>query len=432
VLALLFVLGAAMRNAPARFLNLLWWLGLAKLFLPLPLLGSLGGHALRPIIRTLLPAFREDSLAGSELGTVLVWLRNASAALDPIGPVLHAPSSKLASLEPLFVILTAFWFAGALWFALRWARGRIRGRSSRELNRGIPVPLAPLAIRRRIAAALHGTRIPPSAIRVIREPVVPGVAGFFRPRILVSRMLIGSLGARALRGILLHEDEHRRRYDPLRAILQRAAVIAFFYYPLLWPLLRRIRTTAEIACDEVALRCGISPRTYTRALADTLALGLGTANPSTGISLRESSLIRCRLHRLEQHGRYVAMRRYRFALAAGALLVALTSLSPSFPAIAASDGDQAAQEPPVPTSVVPATYPDDARAAGAEGMVVLVVIVGEDGNIAGVSIKESVPGWPSFADSASAAAWQWEFEPATSDGEPVEIKVLIAFQFVLD
>jgi TonB family protein len=361
VLALLFVLGAAMRNAPARFLNLLWWLGLAKLFLPLPLLGSLGGHALRPIIHTLLPALREASLAGSELGTVLVWLRNASAALDPIGPVLHAPSSKLASLEPLFVILTAFWFAGALWFALRWARGRIRGRSSRELNRGIPVPLAPLAIRRRIAA-----------------------------------------------------------------------VIAFFYYPLLWPLLRRIRATAEIACDEVALRCGISPRTYTRALADTLALGLGAASQSAGISLRESSLIRCWLHRLEQHGRYVAMRRYRFALAAGALLVALTSLSPSFPAIAAGDGDQAAQEPPVPTSVVPATYPDDARAAGAEGMVVLVVIVGEDGNVAGVSIKESVPGWPSFADSASAAAWQWEFEPATSDGEPVEIKVLIPFQFVLD
>ena len=43
-----------------------------------------------------------------------------------------------------------------------------------------------------------------------------------------------------------------------------------------------------------------------------------------------------------------------------------------------------------------------------------------------------LPQGPTCSEDASAAAWQWEFKPATSEGEPIETTALIPFRFLLD
>ncbi|HEY6195139.1 MAG TPA: energy transducer TonB [Candidatus Eisenbacteria bacterium] len=77
---------------------------------------------------------------------------------------------------------------------------------------------------------------------------------------------------------------------------------------------------------------------------------------------------------------------------------------------------------------VPPTYPDDARRAGVDGVVMVQALVTRDGTVADVRVVKSIP----MLDAAAAAAVrQWRFKPATSKGEPVAVWVGIPVKFTL-
>ncbi|UCG92650.1 MAG: TonB family protein [candidate division WOR-3 bacterium] len=81
-----------------------------------------------------------------------------------------------------------------------------------------------------------------------------------------------------------------------------------------------------------------------------------------------------------------------------------------------------------PRKQVQPRYPESARAVGASGQVIINAVVGIDGKVKDLSIYYSF-GNPACEEAALAAARQWEFEPATRDGEPVEQAVRIPFTF---
>jgi len=81
-----------------------------------------------------------------------------------------------------------------------------------------------------------------------------------------------------------------------------------------------------------------------------------------------------------------------------------------------------------PIKQVQPRYPESARAVGAAGQVIINVVVGTNGKVKDVIIFYSF-GNPVCEEAALAAARQWEFEPATKDGEPVEQTVRIPFTF---
>ena len=83
--------------------------------------------------------------------------------------------------------------------------------------------------------------------------VGPYVLGASRARIVVSQRVVEYLSVEELRAVLLHEECHRRRRDPLMAALRRLAVTLLFFYPPVWWMALRIRRTAELACDEAVL-----------------------------------------------------------------------------------------------------------------------------------------------------------------------------------
>ncbi len=83
---------------------------------------------------------------------------------------------------------------------------------------------------------------------------------------------------------------------------------------------------------------------------------------------------------------------------------------------------------PEPIKRVLPKYPDAARVIGATGKVVVKVIVGTDGKVKSATIFSSF-GNPACEDAAIAAAKQWEFKPATKDGEPFEQTIQIPFDF---
>lgn len=73
-------------------------------------------------------------------------------------------------------------------------------------------------------------------------------------------------------------------------------------------------------------------------------------------------------------------------------------------------------------------YPSIARAAGAQGTVVVEVTVDEQGNV--VSAR-AVSGHPLLQQAAVDAARQWTFSPTRLQGQPVKVAGMITFNFML-
>jgi protein TonB len=66
--------------------------------------------------------------------------------------------------------------------------------------------------------------------------------------------------------------------------------------------------------------------------------------------------------------------------------------------------------------------------ARAEGTVVIEALVDEQGRVADARVVKSIP---LLDPSALDAAKQWEFKPATLNGEPVPVLLMLEIQFTL-
>jgi len=78
------------------------------------------------------------------------------------------------------------------------------------------------------------------------------------------------------------------------------------------------------------------------------------------------------------------------------------------------------------TYKVPPVYPDESRAAGVKGNVVLHVIVGTDG-----AVKEAtlVSGDPVLGQAALDAVRQWRYRPTLLNSKPVEVDSTVTIGF---
>jgi len=74
-------------------------------------------------------------------------------------------------------------------------------------------------------------------------------------------------------------------------------------------------------------------------------------------------------------------------------------------------------------------YPQDAKEAHVEGIVVLDATIGMDGQIHDLNV-ESAP-WPSLAASALWAVAHWKYQPYLLNGKPVEVKTTIKVIYAL-
>ena len=78
--------------------------------------------------------------------------------------------------------------------------------------------------------------------------------GFLRPRICLSSGLVEVLTRPQLRAALLHEEYHRKQFDPLRLLLAEALATALFFLPVVreWHTIFKIQL--ELNADQYAIR----------------------------------------------------------------------------------------------------------------------------------------------------------------------------------
>jgi hypothetical protein len=92
------------------------------------------------------------------------------------------------------------------------------------------------------------------------------VSGLLRPQIYLSRTLFDSLDGAELRGVLLHEQHHRRTWAPLRGLaLESWQRVLGWLPPARRSLAARI-SALEIEADAAAVAGGITPATLASAL----------------------------------------------------------------------------------------------------------------------------------------------------------------------
>jgi periplasmic protein TonB len=74
-------------------------------------------------------------------------------------------------------------------------------------------------------------------------------------------------------------------------------------------------------------------------------------------------------------------------------------------------------------------YDDQSSKDKVEGTVLLSVIVTKEGRTAGMKVKRSLT--PALDKQAIKAVSEWRFDPATKDGAPVAVRLIIEIEFRL-
>ena len=146
--------------------------------------------------------------------------------LAPAAPTAVVALPWYARLSPWHA-LAAVWLAGVLVLALRGLAGYWR-------------------LRRSVALACKA----PDGCYGGACVAAPFTLGILHPRIYLPDSLRGA----ARQAVLLHEQTHIRRGDPLTKPLFYAAVCLHWFNPLAWLAFRGFERDMEAACDEAAVQ----------------------------------------------------------------------------------------------------------------------------------------------------------------------------------
>jgi TonB family protein len=104
------------------------------------------------------------------------------------------------------------------------------------------------------------------------------------------------------------------------------------------------------------------------------------------------------------------------------------SLRPGAPAQNGRIRVGGAIKPPIRLVNVNPVYPEDARAARVEGLVVLQIAIGEDGSVIEALVLRSIP---MLDQAAIDAVLQWVYQPTLLNGVPVEVEMNVTINFTL-
>jgi protein TonB len=120
----------------------------------------------------------------------------------------------------------------------------------------------------------------------------------------------------------------------------------------------------------------------------------------------------------------------RIARVAAALLVTAAVAAPAIyasvdPAQVRVGGD--IKEPKKIKDVKP-VYPEAAKAAGIQGIVIIETIIGTDGAVTEAKVLRSVP---ELDRAAIDAVMEWKYTPTLLNGEPVKVIMTVTVTFSL-
>jgi TonB family protein len=227
------------------------------------------------------------------------------------------------------IALSISWqtFAGGLWAAgaaillLRIASGMAICANRR--SRSLPFPSAE-PVARRVAAE---ARIASVDIKITSSITVPETFGLRRPTVLLPDAAREWTEER-LRVVLLHEFIHIQRRDWAMYMIARVTSSLFWFNPLCWYALARLREERELACDDQVLHCGIRQSDYAHELIE-IAKNLNGRAGAFAIAMARPSNMEVRIRAIlntEINRRRLTLKDKYLVLIPAVLVIAAASL----------------------------------------------------------------------------------------------------------
>jgi bla regulator protein BlaR1 len=195
-----------------------------------------------------------------------------------------------------------------------------------------------------------------SELRVRREvrlatsshPHTPFTYGTLAPVIFLPRAVLERDEPGLLESVLAHELAHVRRWDDLLLKGQLVISALYFFNPIAWLAVGKMREESERACDELVLSRGrLTAKTYGQSIVTVLKLGLAwEASVAPALASRKRRL-KARLETImvkdtQRKNGVSALYPIPTALALGLILLPMAGTSSS--AASGSDGVTVAQE----------------------------------------------------------------------------------------
>lgn len=128
--------------------------------------------------------------------------------------------------------------------------------------------------------------------------------------------------------VLLHELAHVKRGDVACHWLGRLACAVYWFHPLVWYSLRRLRIEQEMACDDCVLRAGERPTDYAGHLLELARYCRALALPAAAAMAQSTGLERRVRALLDQTRSHLPVSRTagRSVLACGAILLTVVAM----------------------------------------------------------------------------------------------------------
>ncbi|HWF02058.1 MAG TPA: M56 family metallopeptidase [Candidatus Angelobacter sp.] len=192
------------------------------------------------------------------------------------------PATAIPKSPALFAYLPQFliglWITGALFFLARWRLSVMR-LASLVRRAAVLTDSGWNAQVRALSGDLEISRH--VALLVSDEIEVPITTGVFFPRIILS-LDYPEWSATRRFAILNHELAHIKRLDALTQSLGHLATTLYWFHPLVWIMVRAMRTERERACDDHVLAAGTKASDYAHELLDIVS---GLREPELAVAL---------------------------------------------------------------------------------------------------------------------------------------------------
>lgn len=135
-------------------------------------------------------------------------------------------------------------------------------------------------------------------VRLSERTAMPMVCGLFRPAIVLPADA-PEWAQERLRVVLLHERMHVARHDTLTVALAQLACALYWFNPLGWFALSRLRAESEQACDDAVLLTGEEAPVYASHLVEIArSVRFDRPIPEGGIPMARMSQLEGRLRAL--------------------------------------------------------------------------------------------------------------------------------------
>ncbi|MBL8850721.1 MAG: hypothetical protein JNG89_13660, partial [Planctomycetaceae bacterium] len=128
----------------------------------------------------------------------------------------------------------------------------------------------------------------------LRQPVIPMTWGVVRPVVIVPQSA-QQWPERLRRFVLLHELAHVKRWDVPFQLLGRLGCAVYWFHPLAWYALRRLRIERELACDDCVVTTGERPSDYAEQLLQIVRTCRPAGFASVGVAMARTSHLEGRI-----------------------------------------------------------------------------------------------------------------------------------------